>query len=127
MRIGRSIEALAAGCDGNVWHSFDQYLLEQALARGATHVPARVDEIGWQEGRPSLTVGGASVPYDLVAVALGVNSPTLKLLEKLEVGYHRPTLTKTLIREYRPASAPSAIPSAPPCTCSEFADSSSPR
>lgn len=27
--------------------------------------------------------------------------PTLKLLERLEVGYHRPTLTKTLIREYR--------------------------
>lgn len=102
MRIG-AIHRGAGPRDatGHVWHSFDQYLLEQALARGATHVPARVDEIGWQEGRPSLTVDGAALPYDLVAVALGVNSPTLKLLEKLEVGYHRPTLTKTLIREYR--------------------------
>ena len=102
MRIG-AIHRGAGPRDaaGHIWHGFDQHLLEQALARGAKHVPARVDDVGWQEGRPSLTVGGATLPYDLVAVALGVNSPTLKLLEKLDVGYHRPTLTKTLIREYR--------------------------
>lgn len=102
MRIG-AIHRGAGPRDAteHVWHSFDQYLLEQALARGAKHVPARVDDIGWHEGRPSLTVNGAALPYDLAAVALGVNSPTLKLLEKLEVGYHRPALTKTLIREYR--------------------------
>jgi len=84
------------------WQSFDQYLLERALARGAKHVPARVEDVGWQDARPFLKArGGAARTYDLVAVALGVNSPTLKLLEKLEVGYHRPKLTKTLIREYR--------------------------
>lgn len=84
------------------WQSFDQHLLEQALARGAKHVPVRVEDIGWQDTRPVLKVaGGASHTYDLVAVASGVNSPTLKVLEKLEVGYHRPALTKTLIREYR--------------------------
>jgi flavin-dependent dehydrogenase len=84
------------------WQSFDQHLLEQALARGAKHVPTRVEDIGWQDARPVLKVaGGASHTYDLVAVASGVNSPTLKVLEKLEVGYHRPALTKTLIREYR--------------------------
>jgi len=86
---------------GHVWESFDHFLLEQALGRGAKLVNRRVDEIGWQDGRPVLKVDDGAVPYDLAAVALGVNSPTLKLLEKLEVGYRRPTLTKTLIREYR--------------------------
>lgn len=84
------------------WRSFDQHLLEQALARGANHVAARVEDIGWDDGRPRLKAhGGLDRTYDLVAVASGVNSPTLKLLEQLQVGYHRPTLTKTLIREYR--------------------------
>lgn len=84
------------------WQSFDQHLLEHALARGAKRIAARVEDIGWQDDRPLLTArGGISRTYDLVAVASGVNSPTLKLLEQLDVGYHRPTLTKTLIREYR--------------------------
>lgn len=85
----------------SAWESFDQYLFEQALARGARHVHARVDDMGWEDGRPLITLDGKAQAYDLAAVALGVNSPTLKLLEKLGVGYHRPTLTKTLIREYR--------------------------
>ena len=84
------------------WRSFDQHLLEHALARGAKHVATRVEDVGWDDGRPRLTAhGGLDRTYDLVAVASGVNSPTLKLLEQLQVGYHRPTLTKTLIREYR--------------------------
>lgn len=84
------------------WQSFDQHLLERALACGARHVPARVEDVGWRDGRPLLKVrGGAARTYDLVAVASGVNSSTLKVLEQLGVGYRRPTLTKTLIREYR--------------------------
>jgi len=84
------------------WESFDQHLLDRALTCGAKHIPARVEDVGWQNGRPLLTVrGGAARTYDLVAVASGVNSPTLKVLEQLQVGYRRPTLTKTLIREYR--------------------------
>ncbi len=102
MRIG-AIHRGAGPRDvtGQVWESFDHYLLKQALGRGAKLVNARVDEIGWEGGRPVLKVGDKALPYDLAAVALGVNSPTLKLLEKLEVGYRRPALTKTLIREYR--------------------------
>ncbi|HXI20880.1 MAG TPA: hypothetical protein VNH46_07345, partial [Gemmatimonadales bacterium] len=83
------------------WQSFDQYLLQQALARGARHIRARVEQIEWEEGRPLVRFGGETRVYDLAAVALGVNSSTLKLLEGLDPGYRRPTLTKTLIREYR--------------------------
>ena len=84
------------------WQSFDRYLLEQSLARGAKHVAARVEDVGWQNGRPWLKARGAEARlYDLVVVATGVNSPTLKLFEKLDVGYRRPETTKTLIWEYR--------------------------
>jgi CRP-like cAMP-binding protein/flavin-dependent dehydrogenase len=84
------------------WQSFDGHLLEQAVARGAKHLPARVEDVGWQDGRPWLKVrGGEPRSYDLVAVAIGVNSSSLKLFEKLDVGYCRPATTKTLIREYR--------------------------
>jgi len=84
------------------WQSFDRHLLEQALARGAKHIPVRVEDVGWQDGRPWLRArGGDARAYDLVAVAIGVNSPTLKLFEKLDIGYRRPLVTKTLIREYR--------------------------
>ena len=102
MRIG-AVHRGAGPRDASehLWQSFDQYLLEQAISRGAKHIRARVDDIGWGDSRPLLTAGDSTRRYDLTAVALGVNSPTLKLLENLEVGYHRPTLTKTLIREYR--------------------------
>jgi flavin-dependent dehydrogenase len=84
------------------WQSFDRHLLEQALARGAKHVPARVEDVGREDGRPWIKArGGEARRYDLVAVAIGVNSPTLKLFEKLDIGYRRPATTKTLIREYR--------------------------
>ena len=83
------------------WQSFDQHLLDRALTCGAKHIPVRVDDVAWQDGRPLLKVrGGAARAYDLVAVASGVNSSTLKVLEQLGIGYRRPTLTKTLIREY---------------------------
>ncbi|MCJ7709677.1 MAG: hypothetical protein MUQ32_02500, partial [Chloroflexi bacterium] len=39
-------------------------------------------------------------PYDLVVVAAGVNTSILKMFESLGIGYERPQLTKTLIREY---------------------------
>ena len=84
------------------WRSFDRYLLDQALARGAKHFPVRVEDVGWQDGRPWLKArGGEARSYDLVAVAVGVNSPIPKLFEKLDIGYRCPVTTKALIREYR--------------------------
>ncbi len=41
------------------WQSFDRHLLEQALARGAKHVPARVDDVGREDGRPLIKVAAA--------------------------------------------------------------------
>lgn len=83
------------------WVSFDHHLLENATDRGARVVQARIEEVTRDNGRPVLHVkGGEPVPYDLVVVATGVNTSILKTFEELGIGYQRPKVTKTLIREY---------------------------
>jgi flavin-dependent dehydrogenase len=83
------------------WESFDQHLLTLAANRGANVVRARVEDVTWNDGRPELSVPpGSKQQYDLMAVAVGVNSPALKLFQNLDVGYEAPASTKTFIREY---------------------------
>lgn len=83
------------------WESFDGQLQSLALAKGARLVNARVDEVWRDAGRPSLKARDGTVrAYDLLVVAVGVNSPTLKIFEGLGIGYECPKVTKTLIREY---------------------------
>jgi flavin-dependent dehydrogenase len=83
------------------WGSFDHHLLTRALDRGARVIHARVEELGRDEGRPTIRVrGGEPQAYDLAVVATGVNTSILKTFEGLGIGYQRPRLTKTLIREY---------------------------
>jgi flavin-dependent dehydrogenase len=84
------------------WQSFDGHLLRLALERGARLVQARVDDVTREDGRPIVHArDGRPQAYDLLAVAAGVNSPVLKVFDGLGIGYARPVVTKTLIREYR--------------------------
>jgi flavin-dependent dehydrogenase len=83
------------------WDSFDQYLLQRALDRGAHLVRARVDGVELDAGRPVLVLrGGGRETYDLLAAAAGVNSSVLKAFEAAGIGYRSPRVTKTFIREY---------------------------
>jgi len=82
------------------WRSFDGYLLELAVGKGAHLIPGRVDDIGWNDSRPQVkTKDGSPHDYDLLVVAMGVNTGALKLFEGLEVGYKPPQTTKTYIGE----------------------------
>lgn len=84
------------------WESFDDHLLQKAIGKGARLVRARVDGVGLAEGRPVLKIrGGGQERYDLLAVAVGVNSPVVQAFENVGVGYTRPAVTKTFIREYQ--------------------------
>lgn len=84
-----------------VWESFDGHLLKRAVGRGARVVQGRVTGVEWVDGRPALKgEGGLSEPYDLLAVAAGVNSPTLKFFAEGPVTYQQPETTKTFICEY---------------------------
>ena len=83
------------------WESFDQHLLTSAHGRGANLIGSRVEHVGLTGGRPTVRVHGEEPrTYDLAVIATGVNTSILKTFEGLGIGYRRPTLTKTLIREY---------------------------
>jgi flavin-dependent dehydrogenase len=83
------------------WESFDQHLQKLAVDRGANVVRQRVDDVTWNDGRPQIkSPDGNAQPYDLLAAAVGVNSPALKLFQAMEVGYEAPEAVKTFISEY---------------------------
>lgn len=84
------------------WESFDRHLLDNAVERGANVIHARVDELLRSDGRPAIRIqDGEPRTYDLAVVATGVNTSLLKSLEHLGIGYARPQVTRTLIREYQ--------------------------
>jgi flavin-dependent dehydrogenase len=83
------------------WKSFDLHLQQMALEKGAHLISGRVDRVSLDSGRPEVGIkGGELQSYDLLVVAVGANSPALKLFKGLDTGYKPPTTTKTFIREY---------------------------
>jgi flavin-dependent dehydrogenase len=83
------------------WESFDRHLLDNAVERGANLIHARVEKLLRIDGRPAIRIlDGEPRTYDLAVVATGVNTSFLKSLEHVGIGYARPRVTKTLIREY---------------------------
>jgi flavin-dependent dehydrogenase len=102
MRIGAVHRGAGPRGAGRMkWESFDGYLQSLALIKGANLIQERVSEISWNEGQPQVkTRGGKVENYDLLVVAIGVNSAAFKLFEKLDLPYKPPEATKTVIREY---------------------------
>jgi len=86
---------------GIEWGSFDGYLQMLAVKKGAYLRQERVEDIEIGTSRPSVTPkGGEAETYDLVVVAVGVNSTTLKQLGKSGLKYQPPETTKTFLREF---------------------------
>lgn len=84
------------------WSSFDGYLQGLATTKGARIVRDRVDGLSWQDGRPEIkTRRGTREVYDLLAVAVGVNSASLKIFQEAIPNYKFPGTTKTFICEYK--------------------------
>jgi len=83
------------------WKSFDGFLLNLALEKGARLRQTRVEDIRWDNGRPRVVAkDGSAQSYDLLAVAVGINSTSHKLFEGPGLNYKSPTTTKTFIREF---------------------------
>jgi flavin-dependent dehydrogenase len=81
--------------------SFDGYLQDLAVKRGACVIRKLVNGIEWEDGYPQLQhPDGSSERYDLVAIGVGINSNLLKVLESSPVGYRPPRTTKTYICEF---------------------------
>ena len=81
--------------------SFDGFLLDLATAQGAVRRQDKVTEVSWEDGRPRVkTQDGRTATQDLLAVAIGVNSPSLKLFEGAHLAFEPPGTTKTHICEF---------------------------
>lgn len=84
------------------WDSFDGYLQSMATDQGARVIRTLITDIEWRSGRPHLLeADGRATEYDLVAVASGVNSNFLRMLDDLTAGIETPRTTRTYICEYR--------------------------
>jgi flavin-dependent dehydrogenase len=83
------------------WGSFDGFLQNLAIEKGTNVIAKRVDEILWQDGIPLVSIRNEEPQaYDLVTVAVGVNSASRKLFDNLNFEYETPRTTKTFIQEY---------------------------
>jgi flavin-dependent dehydrogenase len=83
------------------WGSFDGYLQNLSIEKGAKVINQRVDEILWEDEKPQIKVRkGEPQPYDLVTISVGVNSASRKLFSNLNFEYETPKTTKTFIQEY---------------------------
>lgn len=80
---------------------FDRFMIDLAASMGARIHRQAVSGIRWREGRPEIvTVDGKCSTYELVAVAVGVNSRSLESLARAAVPYAPPATMKTFICEF---------------------------
>jgi len=88
--------------DESPWESFDGYLQELAVQKGASVVRKLITDIDWRSGFPWLQFADHSESkYDLVAVATGVNSNFLNILDDMPTGFKPPHTTRAYVCEYR--------------------------
>ena len=87
---------------GVALESFDGFLQDMAVERGARVLPRLITGVAWEGGLPRLRFADHSVePYDLVAVAAGVNSNFIDLLDDHPTGFEPPRTTRGYICEFR--------------------------
>lgn len=82
--------------------SFDGYLQDIATGLGARVVRELITGVEWKNGAPALQkADGRETEYDLVAVAAGVNSNFIRLLDDLPDDFEPPRTTRGYICEFR--------------------------
>ena len=89
------------GATGFKWESFDKFLVELAVDRGARLIKEKAEKVSWDTGLPQIaTRGGETFTYDLLVSATGVNSRVVVQKDNKGSVYKPPEATKTAIREY---------------------------
>jgi flavin-dependent dehydrogenase len=83
------------------WRSFDDYLLSLAIENGACHRPEAVTAICVDGEIPTISTSEVEGrEYDLIVVAVGVNSMIMNSIGEMIPQYSPPQTTRTVIREY---------------------------
>lgn len=101
-RIGAIYRGLGPkGVSADTQVSFDSFMLDQAVGKGASHIQKRIEAIERLDQQLLVTPRGeAAEAYDFLAVSTGVNTNALRLFEPLGIAYRPPQVTQTFIREY---------------------------
>jgi flavin-dependent dehydrogenase len=83
------------------WNSFDKYLQELCLQKGANLIIDKVVEVSYKNGRPTInTKNKLEKEYDLVVAAVGLDNKSLSILKSANVKFQPPNTTKTYISEF---------------------------
>ncbi len=88
------------GMQGIIPGSFDGFLQNLAIEKGAHVLHERVERFAVRDGRPFIWTKQVWQDYDLTVIAVGVNSATLGLMRDLGIGYEPPRKTRTFISEF---------------------------
>lgn len=91
------------GVENHKWDSFDGFLQNLAIEQGANVIHERVSMVNWDNGRPEIHVRDRTPQtYDLIVVAVGVNTSALKLFQDSSLAaFAPPDTTKAFICEYK--------------------------
>lgn len=82
--------------------SFDSFLLDMAVEKGARVMRKLVAGIDWSGDRPMLLEpDGTAAAYDLVCIATGVNSNFTRFIQGSGVEVEMPRVSRTYICEFR--------------------------
>jgi flavin-dependent dehydrogenase len=88
------------GSEPGDWDSFDKFLLDMAVEKGARHLQTRVREIDRANGKPVIrTKDIPDQSCDLVIGAVGVNGGGIRLFENFFPRFRPPATTKAGITE----------------------------
>jgi flavin-dependent dehydrogenase len=83
------------------WYSFDRYLQDLCVEKGANVILDKVVEISLNGELPLLkTKNKLEKSYDLIVGAAGLDNKTLKIFSEANVSYNAPATTKTYISEF---------------------------
>jgi len=89
------------GSTDNEQLSFDNYLMDLCVEKGAQKIAGKITEaVRAEDGIILTTKEGIEKKYDLVVGAIGLNKLTTKIFENLCTSFHPPETTRTHICEF---------------------------
>ena len=88
------------GSKSTEWSSFDKFLQELCIKKGANVIIDKVVDVVYIDGRPVIkTKNNLEKEYDLVVAAVGLDNKSLNILTNVNAKFQPPATTKTYIRE----------------------------
>lgn len=83
------------------WSSFDKYLQDLCVQKGANLIIDKVVDVVYANGKPTVkTKNNLEKEYDLVVAAVGLDNKSLGIFKNANVKFQPPSTTKTYIREF---------------------------